>query len=58
MPGPVAGQPVRSGRLTISAARRNVALFIHRAVRPLTRSDFGAPLRSRLGRTIFFQGIS
>ena len=27
---------VRPGRLTNSAARTNVALFIHRAVRPLT----------------------
>jgi hypothetical protein len=35
--GPVADQPDRSGRLTGSAARTSLALFIHRAVRPLTR---------------------
>ena len=34
--GSVANQPVRSSRLTNSAARTNVALFIHRAVRPRT----------------------
>ena len=51
MAGPVA---VRPGRLTDSAARTNVALFIHRAVRPLTPPDIETPLRavgvkSRLG---------
>jgi hypothetical protein len=39
--GPVADQPDRSGRLTNSAARTNVALFIHRAVRPRTPSGVG-----------------
>jgi len=41
---PVADQPVRSGRLTNSAARTNVALFIHRAVRPLNPPGVGIPL--------------
>ncbi len=46
MTGLVADQPVRSGRLTNSAARTNVALFIHRAVRPLTPPGVGTPLRA------------
>ena len=39
--GPVADQPSRPGRLTGSAARTNVALFIHRAVRPLAPPGVG-----------------
>ena len=44
--GPFDDQPVRSGRLTNSAARTNVALFIHRAVRPLTPPGVGTSLRA------------
>ena len=56
MPGPVADQPGRSGRLTDSAARTNVALFIHRAVRPLAPPGVGSPLRAakpQVGATRF-----
>jgi hypothetical protein len=44
--GPVVDQPNRPGRLTVSAARTNVALFIHRAVRPRTPPGVGTPLRA------------
>jgi hypothetical protein len=39
-------KPIRPGRLTDSAARTDLALFIHRAVRPLTPPSVGTPLRA------------
>ena len=44
--GPVVDQPIRPDRLTVSAARTNVVLFIHRAVRPRTPPGVGTPLRA------------
>ena len=44
--GLVVDQPNRPGRLTGSAARTNVVLFIHRTVRPLAPPGVGTPLRA------------
>ncbi|MEP6887627.1 MAG: hypothetical protein ABI945_04810 [Nitrospirales bacterium] len=39
--GPQNGEGIRTGRLTNSPARTNVALFIHRAVRPARSPRMG-----------------
>src|SRR5215467_3851099 len=52
--GPVVDQPNWSGRLTVSVARTYVALFIHRAVRPLTPPRVGP--RGRLAKAASWRG--